>query len=81
MAFNVQENAVFIPEFSEISLCPPPPRWKIIAIYASECILLNCIIISVHPNAQSKGWGGGGGGDTKGHFFFSASKIAKSYKS
>ena len=34
------------------------------------------------PDAQSKGWGGGGGGGTrKATIFFSASKIAKSYKS
>ena len=84
MAFNVQENAVFIPKFSEISLCPPFPL-KITAIYTSESILLNRIIISVHTKygAQRaiKGLRGGGGGRHERPPFFSASKIAKSYKS
>ena len=80
MAFNVQENAVFIPKFSEISLCPPFPL-KITAIYTSESILLNRIIISVHTKygAQRaiKGLGGGGGGETrKATIFFSFQNTA-----
>ena len=89
MAFNVEENAVFIPEFSKKfptvahtlpalpRFVPPPPPLKTPG-YGSECILLSHIMIYVHTEfgAQSMAAiGGGGGGRTrKATIFFSFPK-------
>ena len=95
MAFNVEENAVFIPEFSKKipyrgphpprapSLCPPPPPPLKTPGYGSECILSSHIMIYVHTKfgAQSMAAIGGGGGGHERPPFFQLPKIAQSYKS
>ena len=95
MAFNVEENAVFIPEFSKnfptvahtlpalhLFAPPPPPPLKTPG-YGSECILSSHIMIYVHTEfgAQSMAAIGGGGGGHERPPFFQLPKIAQSYKS
>ena len=85
MAFNVQENAVFIPKFSEISLCPLPVenhsylhQW----IHSFKPHHNFCSYRIRCPTRNQRVGGGGGGGERHERPpFFSASKIAKSYKS
>ena len=78
MAFNVQENAVFIPEFSEISLCPPPPLLKnhsYIRQWMHSFKLHHnfCSYRIRHPTRNRRvGGGGGGGRHERPPFFFSS---------